>query len=161
MRRNTDPTFKGIPAIKDKQRETLGMFKQAAARSDWMEIHQQHYDWWMFPIDEPSAYGMAWTVCEGDIAELKADPEYLERYVLGVELLATAWGWDLQGSCPLREPQRGQCWQRWPIRLYKAAKSVQLFGFTAEVASLRRLGQELIRRGESMYYRRDLSGLFQ
>jgi hypothetical protein len=161
VRRNTDPAFKGMPAIKDKQRETLEMFQEAATRSAWMEIHQQHYDWWMFPIDEPSAHGVAWTVYEGDVAELKADSEYMERYLLGVELLAAAWGWDLQQGCPLREPQPDQCWQRWPIRLYKAARSVQLFGFNKEFASLRSLGQELIRRGESMYYRRDLSGLFQ
>ena len=96
-----------------------------------------------------------------DIAELKADPEYLGRYLLGIELLAAAWGWDLRQGCALTDLQPGQCWQRWPIRLYKAAKSAQLFGCTAEFASLRRLGQELIRRGESMYYHRDLSPLFQ
>jgi hypothetical protein len=159
--RNTDASFKGIQAIKDRQRETLAMFQHAAARSAWMEIHQSHYDWWMFPIDEPSGYGLAWTIYEGDIAELKADPDYLGRYLLGIELLAASWGWDLRQGCALADVQPGQCWQHWPIRLYKAAKSAQLFGFTAEFESLRRLGQELIRRGESMYYHRDLSPLFQ
>jgi hypothetical protein len=161
VRRNTDSSFRGIQAIKDMQRQTLDMFQSAAARSAWMEIHDHHYDWWMFPIDEPSRLGVAWTVYEGDIAELKADPEYLRRYLLGVELLAAAWGWDLHQGRPLQAVQPGQCWQHWPIRLYKAAKSVKLFGYSAEFRSLQSLGQDLIRHGEKMYYHRDLSGLFQ
>jgi hypothetical protein len=35
------------------------MFEDAAGRGDWMAIHDAHFDWWMFPTDEPSAYGFA------------------------------------------------------------------------------------------------------
>ena len=93
MKRNTDPAFVGIQALKDKQRQQLAIFQQAAARGDWMAIHHDHYDWWMFPTDEPSSYGVAWTVYEGDIDELKRDADYLHRYLLGVDLLAKSWGW--------------------------------------------------------------------
>jgi hypothetical protein len=161
VKRNTDPSFKGIQVIKDMQQQTLAMFQRAAACSAWMDIHAAHYDWWMFPIDEPSGYGLAWTVYEGDVADLKADPEYMRRYLLGVNLLAEAWGWDLVEARPLQAPHREQCWQHWPIRLYKAAKSVRLFGFPQEFTSLQKLGQELILAGESMYYHRDLSWLFR
>src|SRR5262245_708916 len=54
LKRNRDPAFVGIQALKDKQRWQLGKFQQAAACDDWMAIHQDHYDWWMFPIDEKS-----------------------------------------------------------------------------------------------------------
>ncbi len=161
MKRNTDPAFVGIQALKDKQRQQLASFQQAAAHGDWMAIHRDHYDWWMFPIDEPSSYGLAWTVYEGDIGELKQDGDYLHRYLLGVDLLAKSWGWDLRQACYLPSPQPGQRWQNWPIRLYKAAKSVKLFGYGAEFKSLSALGQDLMSKGEKMYYLRDLSWLFR
>jgi hypothetical protein len=161
MKRNTDPTFVGIQALKDKQRQQLQKFQQAAACGDWMAIHEDHYDWWMFPIDERSMHGLAWTVYEGEVGELRRDGDYLDRYLLGVELLARSWGWDLRQVCYLLEPQPGQCWQNWPIRLYKAAKSVKLFGFGAELESMKKLGQDLINKGEKMYYQRDLSWLFR
>jgi hypothetical protein len=161
MKRNTDSSFVGIGTIKEKQRQQLEKFQRAAARGDWRAIHDDHYDWWMFPIDEPSKFGLAWTVYEGDIAELKQDAEYLRRYLLGVELLARSWGWDLGKGCYLPDPQPDQCWQHWPIRLYKAAKSVKLFGFAAEFASLKKLGQDVMAKGEEMFYHRDLSWLFR
>src|SRR5262245_59396425 len=157
MTRNTDPSFMGFPAIKDRQRETLAMFERAAVRGAWMEIHAAHYDWWMFPTDEPSGYGLAWTVYDGDAAELKADADYLTRYLRGVELLALAWGWDLRAAAYVPDPQPGQAWQHWPIRLYKAARSTWLFGFATEFASLKALGQDLIAKGERFFYHRDLS----
>jgi len=161
MKRNTDPAFVGIQALKDKQRQQLAIFQQAATHGDWMAIHHDHYDWWMFPTDEPSSYGLAWTVYEGDIDELKRDADYLHRYLPGVDLLAKSWGWDLRQACYLPDPQPGQRWQSWPIRLYKAAKSVHLFGYGAEFKSLRTLGQDLMSKGEKMYYFRDLSWLFR
>lgn len=161
MKRNTDPAFKGIQALKDMQREQLDRFIQADAIGDYRAIHDDHYDWWMFPIDEPSGYGWAWTVGEGDVAELKEDPDYLARYRRGLELLARAWGWDLSRGEYLADPGPDQCWQHWPIRLYKATRSASLFGCQAEFESLRKLGKDLLSKGESMVYRRDLSGIFR
>jgi hypothetical protein len=161
LKRNRDPGFVGIQALKDKQRWQLGKFQQAAACDDWVAIHRDHYDWWMFPIDEKSMYGLAWTVYEGDIADLKDDSQYLDCYLLGVELLARSWGWDVRQARYLSDLQPGQCWQNWPIRLYKAAKSVKLFGFGGEFRSLKALGQDLMKQGVKMYYRRDLSWLFR
>jgi hypothetical protein len=76
-------------------------------------------------------------------------------------LLATSWGWDLSRSGWVPAPRLDQCWQRWPIRLYKATKSVKLFGCKAEFESLKRLGRDLMDRGETMHYLRDLSWLFR
>ncbi|MFO0864676.1 MAG: hypothetical protein U0744_08510 [Gemmataceae bacterium] len=161
MKHNTDPAFKGVQAIKDAQAKTLALFESSADKGDWMRIHEEHYDWWMFPTDEPSGFGLAWTVYEGDIADLKTDAAYLERYLRGVRILATSWGWDLAAASEIANPQPGQAWQHWPIRLFKAAKSTKLFGFDQEFASLKKLGNLLMSQGETMYYHRDLSWLFK
>src|SRR4028118_92430 len=117
MKRNTDPKFVGVPAIKEKQRQQLSASAQAATRRDWMAIHADHYGWWMVPIDDPSAYGFAWTVYEGDVADLKQGPEFVRNYLRGVELLAQSGGWDLRRATYLPEPRDpGQAWQHWPIR---------------------------------------------
>jgi hypothetical protein len=160
LRRNTSSGFVGIAELKRKQAEQLAAFEREAARSDWQAIHRGHYDWWMFPIDETSQHGDTYTVYGGDIAELKQDPEFVRNYLRGVELLALAWGWDLAGRTYVPNPQPGQAWSRWPIRLYKAARSLQLFGFTDEFESLKVFALDLIGKGEPFRYGGDLSKLF-
>lgn len=161
LRRNTDPSFVGIAELKRRQAEELARFEQRAARGDWRAIHNDHYDWWMFPIDEMSQHGAAYVVYPGDIAELKQDPRYVHSYLRGVELLALAWGWDLGRRAAVPNPQPGQAWSRWPIRLYKAARSLQLFGYDEQFESLRAFALDLLRRGESLRYgRQNLAVLF-
>jgi hypothetical protein len=157
---NTDPRFVGIAELKRKQAEQLATFEQWAARGDWQAIHRDHFDWWMFPIDETSKFGTAYTVYAGDIAELKQDAAYVRSYLRGVELLALAWGWDLAKRQYVPNPQPGQAWSRWPIRLYKAARSLQLFGYTDEFESLKVFALDLIQKGEPFHFGGDLSKLF-
>jgi hypothetical protein len=115
----------------------------------------------MFPLDETSQHGDAYTVYAGDIAELKRDSVYVRSYLRGVELLALAWGWDLAARQYVLNPQRGQAWSRWPIRLYKAARSLQLFGYVDEFESLKMFALDLLAKGESLRYgRADLARLF-
>ncbi len=159
---NTKPEFVGIEAIKTRQAVQLAQFERWATAGQWQSIHDHHYDWWMFPIDAPSSYGFAWTVYEGDIAELKKDAAYLDRYLRGVTFLMRAWGWDVDKAEFIPNPQPDQKWQDWPIRLYKAAKSLTLFGYDAQFESLRSYAQHLILSGEDfMYNRRDLATFFE
>ena len=59
-------------------------------------------------------------------------------------------------------PQKDQSWQGWPIRLYKASKSLELFGFTQLFESIKAFANELIENDENMEYNgRDLSLLFR
>jgi hypothetical protein len=160
LRHNKDPRFVGIAGLKREQAKQLADFERWAARGDWQAIHKGHYDWWMFPIDESSQHGDAYTVYPGDIAELKQDPEYVRSYLRGVELLALAWGWDLAKRQYVPNPQPGQAWSRWPIRLYKAARSLQLFGYTDEFESLKIFALKLIDTGEPFQFGGDLSKLF-
>ena len=161
MQRNVHEQFVGIPTLKRQQFATLTCFKQWAAEKNWHALHEAHYDWWMFPLDEPSSYGFAYTVFEGDIAELNSDAEYVAHYLDGAELLARAWGWDLARRSYLANPDPGQTWQHWPIRLYKATKSLKLFGYDDRFQSFRLYARDLMAKGVSMAYSRDLTWLYQ
>jgi len=162
MKCNTNPQFVGLRAIKDKQKEQLELFEEWASENQWINFHEKHYDWWMFPIDEPSSKGYAWTVYEGDVTELKKDDKYIRNYLRGAELLALSWGWDLLNRRYITDPKPDQKWQNWPIRLYKASKSLKLFGFEEHFESMKMFARDLILKGERMTYdERDLSGLFK
>ena len=147
--------------MKQAQAKQLADFERWAAVGQWQQIHTAHYDWWMFPIDEGSAHGQKYVVYPGDIDLLKQDPVYIQRYLRGVELLMLAWGWDLAQRQPVANPQAGQAWSHWPIRLYKAARSLQLFGFSEQFESLKAYALLLLHRGESLRYgSSDLAVLF-
>ncbi len=162
MKHNTDPEFVGLQVIKNDQEEQLRLFEEWASKGQWKNFHESHYDWWTFPIDEKSSHEYKYTVYEGDVAELKKDAEYIRRYLRGVELLALSWGWDLSERNYIENPKPDQKWHNWPIRLYKAAKSLKLFGFDEQFESLRMLAQDLVSKGRDMTYDgRDLSSLFE
>jgi hypothetical protein len=162
MKRNTNPDFVGIAQLKTKQKWQLDQFEAWAAARKWKSFHESHYDWWMFPVDAPSRLGFAWTVYEGDIAELKHDAVYLLNYLRGAHLLGLAWGWDVEKQTYVANPDRDQRWQQWPIRLYKCARSLQLFGYDEQFNSFRKYAQDLLKKGEPMEFNgKDLSGLFK
>jgi hypothetical protein len=162
MKYNTDHQFVGYETLKTRQREQLAYFEEWAANNQWRRFHDSHYDWWMFPIDEPSRYGYSWVVYEGDVAELVKDAAYIKNYLRGAELLALSWGWDLYKRKNIPNPQRDQSWQGWSIRLYKSSKSLKLLGFNHIFESMKVFANELIDKGENMDYNgRDLSLLFR
>jgi hypothetical protein len=152
MVRNDNGEFVGLARIKERQAAQLEEFEAWAAKRDWNAFHEHHYDWWMFPIDAPSSYGFAWTVFDGEIADLKEDPQFISRFLRGVYLLARSWGWDIDKRDYIPDPDPGQAWANWPIRLYKMAKSVKLFGFTEVFDSLRQYALDLAHRGMSFDY---------
>jgi hypothetical protein len=161
MKRNTNSEFVGLDQLKARHRLQLDDFRSWAAAGSWWQFHHAHYDWWMFPIDQPSSYKYAWTVYAGDVAVLKQDAAYIDGYLEGVRLLAASWGWNLLEHDYLPNPTPDQRWQRWPIRLHKAAQSVRLFGYEDYFDSLRQYALKLVQQGESFAYRgRDLSRLF-
>jgi len=162
LKRNTDATFVGIPALIARHAAQIAEFEAWAAAGDWMRFHQGHYDWWTFPIDLPSQFGMAYVVYPGDVEQLKADPEFMGRYRRGQALVAASWGWDLATADFLPDPAPDQRWQRWPVRLHKAGRSARLFGEDAIFASLQRYALWLLDRGEPFTYAGyDLSGTFR
>jgi hypothetical protein len=145
------------------ERHTLQIadFEAWAADGNWEKFHTIHYDWWAFPINKSSGYGLAWTVYEGDIAALKLDANFTGRFQLGLELVAASWGWDLKRAAYIIDLQPGQSWHHWPVRLFKAALSAQLFGYHDLFGSLKHYAEELMNSGEIMEFNGyDLSWLF-
>lgn len=161
MQFNTDSSFVGVERLKHTHQRQIADFQRWAAQDDWERFHSSHYDWWAFPIDQKSSYGLMWTVYEGEITELKMDSSFLEGYRRGVTLVAASWGWDLANQSHLVDPKPGQSWHRWPVRLYKAVYSVKLFSYLDLFESLRKYARELIEQGEPISYAGyNLSGIF-
>lgn len=162
MNFNTSPDFAGLEALKTAHSRQIELFESWAAAKDWAAFHSNHYDWWTFPIDHPSAYGFKWVVYEGEIVRLKEDLSYMQKYHRGLDLLAAAWGWDLGEQSYIADPLPAQTWHNWPIRLYKAAYSARLFGENPAFESYKEYARLLRAAGESFAYNgRDLFQLFE
>ena len=162
MKRNDHPDFVGIDQLKQKQAWQLEQFEQWADHANWMDFHANHYDWWMFPYDEPSSQGFRWTVYETEVLELKQDSGFVKNYLRGVELLLLSWGWQLQEQHLVEQPGINQDWADWPIRLYKCSRSLKLFGYQSEFESTKKYAQSLLKEGVSFSYNgRDLAVLYQ
>ena len=158
---NTDPSFAGYPKMKSALSAQVSDFEQWAQTGDWERFHSAHYDWWAFPVNRRSAYGFTWTVYEGDIDELMKDPIYMGQLQKGLSLVAASWGWDIRHARQVLNPQPGQGWHNWPVRLFKAALCAQLFQLEDDFISLKKYAQQLMREGEVFEYNGfDLAWLF-
>ena len=105
------------------QAEYLDLFRRSCASHKWKEIHKQHFDWWQFPIDDGSRPEFN-LKSESDIELLKADPLWLSGYHESVQLVALAWGWDVDKRALTSS---GGSWDRKDVRLAKIIRSLWLF----------------------------------
>ncbi len=161
LRANTDSAFVGVAALTARHAAQIADFEAWAAAGQWGQFHHGHYDWWAYPIMRSSAYGLAYTVYEAEIAQLNADPQFVERHRRGLQLGALAWGWDVPTAAPVAAPAPGQAWTHWPVRLYKMARSAREFGYDAVFESLAVYARQLMAQGEVFQYGgHDLSWLF-
>ena len=78
-------------------------------------------------------------------------------------MVCRSWGYDLVEGHSLSKAELGrdQKWQRWPIRLYKMSKSLELFEQHDLHRNAIKYGCELIDKGEKFHYMRDLSAYFK
>lgn len=54
--------FIGINALKEKMKAQNEQFKVWAKTKSF---HHSHYDWWAFPINQKSGYGLKYTLDQG------------------------------------------------------------------------------------------------
>ena len=159
---NTNADFIGLPALKEQHAAQIVDFENWAAQSNWQRFHDEHYDWWTFPINLPSSANTRYTVYQTEIDALKSDADFMRGLLRGTELVAASWGWDLARADYLTNPLPAQEWQMWPVRLHKAALCMQCFGCEAEFASLQKFGRDLLEQGHVFSYRgHDLTPLFR
>lgn len=163
-RRITKIDFYGHDKLRSKQSEQLELFRNWKKNKDWKSLHNAHYDWWAFPIDRGSAaYGDGYNVAGKNIEELISDKKYMANLVELASIYSEAMGWDIVNREWLKDldwdkgqDPRGQAYG---ARLYKIARSLQIFGlkdeydsFSLMVESLR-LEDDLRRRiGKSQYW---------
>jgi hypothetical protein len=115
--------FVGLDGLMTKHRDQLREFKMWAKQSSWSRFDTAHFDWWMFPINEPSRHGMLYAIPSRDDVELlMALPEFRKGFIAGFVLVTKAWGWDLTRRCWMRS--RPSKWKGRPIRLYKMGRCV-------------------------------------
>ena len=154
---NTHPEFIGISALIEKHATQVAQFEQWAAEGNWQLFHDNHYDWWAFPIDKPSNYAFAYAVFDQEIAQMKQDDFFMNRQRMGAELLLRSWGWHSDTRQLLETPGPGQQWANWPIRLSKCARSMWLFGQNQQYESCVEYAEYLQGQGASFGYNgRDL-----
>lgn len=114
--------------LKEKQKQQLQQLEEWAAEGKWFNIHNAHYDWWMFPLHRPSSYNYEYSVTKEDVQRLKQDNEFMKNYRKGVTVVAKAWGWDIEKKQDLT--QGDQAWDGYEIRLWKMLNSLKIFGET-------------------------------
>ena len=149
--------FVEVDTLIQENANQLLKFRTFAKNHDWQSFHSNHYDWWTFPISSPSSYGYRYSVSNESVEKLKQSSQFLSNLSECVDLLLLSWGWDSMKNEKLAHVEPGQAWANWPIRLYKAWRSVQIFGLLEKEISLRFYAQFLREKGYSFEYRgRDL-----
>lgn len=144
--------FLGVEQLKLEQRNQLELFQKWADESSWSSFHDNHYDWWAFPIEKPSGKGFRYSVSEQVRLELTADTVFIKQLRECSRLLHLSWGWDIVAQKLVDNPGEGQSWANWPVRLYKCNRSLKLFGLTDLVNSTQSYARYLIAQGISLDY---------
>ncbi len=149
---NDHVDFIGVKSLIQQNADQLSKFRTFAMNRDWQSFHGNHYDWWAFPIDSPSSYGYRFSVSKESIEILKQSPMFLSNLAESADLLLLSWGWDSTKNKNLEALDLGQAWADWPIRLYKAWRSMQIFGLADKEFSLRTYAHFLKESGHSFEY---------
>ena len=151
------PDFIGVDKLIQKNAKQLLHFRTFAENHDWHSFHSNHYDWWAFPIGSPSSHGYRYSVSKESVEVLKQSSQFLSNLSESADLLLLSWGWDSAKNQKLANVEPGQTWADWPIRLYKALRSMQIFGLFEKELSLSSYAQFLRDSGHSFEYQgRDL-----
>ena len=101
----------------------LDHFRRSVDSRMWQGIHNRHFDWWQFPIDDGSRdeFNMK---SESDIAVLRSHEGWLTGYLESVRLVSKAWGWDVDARIVIKD---GGFWDKKDVRLAKIIRSLWLF----------------------------------
>ena len=152
MKSNEDAEWVGLDRMVACQKEQLEKFRAWAANGDWDAFHNNHYDWWAFPINRASGYGYAYTVFDAEIEALTATPQYTDRLKELATLQMLAFGWLLEeaASVPNRSESQGFHGDTRVARLEKCGLSLTLFGLCDEFRSVQRFAHVLLDKGVRM-----------
>ena len=157
-----DDTFIGIEALKAEHTQQVAAFAQWAEAHDWRAFHHNHYDWWAYPVTRRSSFGEKYKLTADAVDALTQDAAFIARWRQGVALGCLAWGWLLTEARYVEEPESGQAWAHWPVRLYKMAVSAKVLRQADVLASLCLLADDLAAKGVVFAYNgSDLGWVFR
>jgi hypothetical protein len=143
---NTTP-YGGDRFVVTHQALELAKHRQLADSSQWSKIHNDHYDWWMFPIDRGSgAYGEKYNIAGKPLKRLKRNRRFLKNVAEAIKINALALGWDIETSTYIEDINwdAGQDpWLAYPTRIWKMTRSAQVLGLKKEFESLLLMQQSL------------------
>ena len=129
-----DDEFVGLDGLKQAQKRQVQHFEGWASAKMWQRFHNEHFDWWTFPIDKGSAAtGFKYDVSGAPLEELKTDTPYLQSLARAAKLYALSLGWDSKARAWMSKPDtaRGQGFSQNKInkqRLFKIGRSLQIHG---------------------------------
>ena len=119
------------------QAQYLDLFRAACDSGEWNRIHDRHFDWWQFPIDDGSREEFN-VRSESEVDLLRSHPDWLTGYRESVKLVAKAWGWDIEEGVVMKD---AGFWDKKDVRLAKMIRSLWLFEQADYFQSLQRFAQ--------------------
>ena len=147
---NTTP-YGGDRFVVTHQALELAKHRQLADSGQWKKIHNDHYDWWLFPIDRGSiSYGEKYNIAGKPLKRLKRNRRFLKNVAEAIKINALAFGWDIETSTYVDDMNwdAGQDpWLAYPTRIWKMTRSAQILGLKKEFESLLLLQESLAEGG--------------
>ena len=128
-------------SLKKVHAAQIEKFRAHAAQGAWNQIHNDHFDWYMFPIEDGSQ--PEFNVYEDDVSRLRADEKWLADYREGVAIVLQAWGWDAAARQLVEPLAEGQGWTDWDVRLAKMTRSLWLFCEKDMLESIQHFARQL------------------
>jgi len=107
-----------------------------------MGLHNHHFDWWMFPIDDGSRREFN-VLGESDVEELRNDEQIMANINEGWRRCCRAWGWDFENRKRFDPMPEGCGWTNWDVRLAKMIRCAWLFENQNALDSLQAFAHDL------------------
>lgn len=128
----------------------LSKIQEYYKNNHFSQIRLSHFDWWLFPIDRSSqGKGERFKLNDSQIKILVQNITFLTRYIEGIRIVLSCWGWDLFNKRAISS--KSQYWDGYGIRLAKLANSLQLFIKNASGDQKKNL--EVIYQSVSQFYK--------
>lgn len=142
--------------VKVRQTEFLAKFRRHAAKENWDAIHDDHFDWWQFPIDDGSREQFN-LKSEEDIRDLVSDTQFMDQFHESLRIVSLAFGWDIDAKTPVDSARQWVQNRRGnkDVRLAKMIRSAWLLSAQSYFESLQEFAKYInkeIYRGNGFKY---------
>lgn len=116
--------------IRGKGGATVGLnqLREFEQQKRFHAIRNNHYDWWLFPINMDSQFGDKYNISDQECESLIAHPGFIDSYIEGISIVLNGWGWkDGKYDESIEPGDSSRFWNGYGVRLNKMAHSLLLF----------------------------------